>query len=287
MKPNIYLFYFILFMSCTEVKKESLTGTVDSIKTQIINNQSTEIDNKDTLQIIFGLSDMTGKKLITNLNDSIHDYDYNLIDRDGSIINILYITKRQESEESSHRQTADNFDNIGGNLFNISGASIESDNTFLILPQNMISKYVPQKINKYGSSKSYSQDTSRIRRYEQREIEKVWFKGTFGDSGSIYIVHFKGNDSIPLAGLYVLNSKEIVCEKYKGSIGDDSSVWRVDDEGEFDGNSIDIIGMFFYGNNIIIGRSWAGVEGENSKLLMQKNNDFIVLKEDYRYWVSE
>jgi hypothetical protein len=105
------------------------------------------------------------------------------------------------------------------------------------------------------------------------------------DSGRIAAVQYLGMP--PLAALVVTRGDSLFSARYVGGTKDTESVWRVDDEGEFEGCSLGFIAAFRSAHGIELAQSWAGEEGESDVLLQQSADTLVSIVDGYRYWSAQ
>ncbi|MFZ0453494.1 MAG: hypothetical protein WAM24_07050, partial [Ignavibacteriaceae bacterium] len=132
-----------------------------------------------------------------------------------------------------------------------------------------------------------SEQTEQIENAEGKEIKSSWQIGKTDDGIILALVLFHPDKDTVLAGLILLKNGLPVFEDYPGNLNNENSVWRADDNGEFDSQSINVIALFHSPEGYEIARTWAGEEGENSVFLVQTGNVFKPVKKYYRYWAAE
>lgn len=180
-----------------------------------------------------------------------------------------------------------NFENTGGTIFFVESPKLIPDRTYLVVSSKFLRQHHPLRLLENATSNIDSSIIGRITRARARFIQKSWPIATLDTIGKVVVVWFEDQGASPLASLVVARSDSLIFEDYVGNRSDESSVWRVDDGGEFFGEDIRVIAAFSSPDGIALARIWVGAEGENEEFLQQSKDRFVLLMNDYRYRVPE
>jgi hypothetical protein len=240
-----------------------------------------------TGNVCFGFADSSGRFLLTKNLNYVSKNSYYVIISSGKIFKLDFIEKREERKENTGRQTDSNFSNLGGYLFKSQYIKLEPDNTYLIADSNFLSRNVPLPLEPVPHNSLSKNEIKRIEGVKRKIIKSSWEVGKTDDGLMLALILFQPENDTALASLVLIKNDLYVFEDIPGNLKNEHSVWRVDDGGEFEAESINVLALFDSRDGYAIARNWAGEEGENSVLLIQKGNVFKPLMENYRYWMPE
>ena len=241
----------------------------------------------DSIDVSFGFADSSGRFLITSKINQLSKNSYYTVISSGKIFKLDFVEEREEKKESTGRQTAGNFKNSGGFLFQSPYIKLDPDKTYLIADSNYLSQHTRLSIEPISYKSLASNKIEQIEEAKGKQIKSSWQIGRTDDGIILALVLFQPEKDTALASLVLMKNDLSVFEDYHGNLKDEYSVWRVDDGGEFNPQSINVIALFHSTDGFEIARTWAGEEGENSVFLVQKENVFEAVIEYYRYWVAE
>lgn len=202
---------------------------------------------------------------------------------DGVISELKYVGKQDSKPKNTGRLTASNFSNLNGHVFKVLGNKLEPNRTFLLCSDQFLSLRQPLRI----TAKLEHLDATTIKAIEQVknvEIEESRGIASIGNDKSVALIKFKPKPNLRLASLVLKHGNGFIFEDYVGNIKNQSSVWRVGDDGEIDPESFKIPYAFQTERTIELVRSWSSFEGENIALLRPNGSSFEKIKEAYRYW---
>ena len=247
-------------------------------------NKSQTIDSAD---ISFGFADSSGQYLLASEINLLSENSYYVVISSGKIFKLDFIEKRGEKKQSTGRQTAGNFNNSGGFLFKSPYIKLDPDKTYLIASSDFLSQHSRLSIEPVPYTPLNAVNIEKIEKVKRKVIKSGWQIGKTDDGIILGLVLFQPGKDTALASLVLIKNELLIVEDYPGNLKDEYSVWRVDDNGEFSPQSINVIALFYSPNGYEIARTWAGEEGENAAFLIQNGNIFRPVKEYYRYWVAE
>ncbi len=233
----------------------------------------------------FGLSNAQGDQVIIYDNNANISHQLYAILPSGGKCLLNFVEKRTRKAEDTGRQTADNFDNLGGVVFQTSSECLKGGRTIVLIESDFLDKHKPIPVKPNMLSPLNNTDISRIESAKKLKSKSSWNLASLSSDATIALVQFfpQGNNTI--ASLVLITKEHVVFEDYPGNAKDANSVWRVDDGGIFNPRDFQILAAFQspYGFELI--RAWAGPEGENAVLLREEGANFLKVLTQYRYWV--
>ncbi len=279
---------FLIFQKkerAPDKRSQDSIATVDQATAEQRTADSISESNYQDIQFTF--ADSSGRFLICSGPDSLTHPPYVLVTRDGNAITLRFVEYRKESEQSSGRQTENNFSNTGGTVFFAESKRLIHHRTYLVVSSRFLSQRRPLRLIENDRFDIDTAIVHRISRTRARPIQKSWPIAILDTIGQIGVVWFKDQSAHPLASLVVAKSDSLLFEDYVGDASREGSVWRVDDNGEFTGDAINVIAGFQSPSGIELARTWGGAEGESEDLLQQSKDRFVSVRNSYRYWVPE
>ena len=247
-------------------------------------NKSQSVDSVD---VSFGFTDSSGRFLLSDKIDLLSKNSYYTVISSGKIFKLDFIEKKDENKSGTGRQTAGNFNNSGGYIFKSPYIKLDPDKTYIVADSNYLSQHTRLSIEPVSYTPLTSNNIERIEEAKGKQIKSSWQIGRTDDGIILALVLFQPEKDTALASLVLMKKDLTVFEDYPGNLKNEYSVWRADDNGEFNPRSINVIALFLSPDGYEIARTWAGEEGENSAFLIQKGNVFKPVVEYYRYWVAE
>ncbi len=241
----------------------------------------------DTADVSFGFADSSGRFLLASKINSSSKNSYYAVMSSGKIFKLDFIEERGEEKESTGRQTAGNFNNSGGFLFKSPYIKLGSSKTYLIADSNYLAQHVRLSIEPVSYLPLASNNINRIKDIKEKKIKSSWQIGKTDSDIILALILFQPDRDTALASLTLMKDDLLISEDYPGNLKDEYSVWRTDDEGVFNPESINVLALFYSEDGFEIARTWAGEEGENSVFLLQEGDIFKPVIEYYRYWAAE
>ncbi len=293
--PYCIAIFAVLVSSCTKksenhhsIHPDSLLASNHEILTANLAKVIDKNASNDSLSkaMMFAFCDSSGKNLITT-NTELSGGPYFAISHNGELIPLQFVGIQKESSRSNGRQTQSNFANTGGTLFRMNDSELIPDQTYAIVSDRFLAGHHPLRLQENAPNSLDRATLSILASQRRRKIIKSWNIASLGTIGKIFIVLFARNDTNQLASLVVANGNRFVFEDFVGDASQNESVWRVDDEGEFDYKSIKIIAAFQSSSGFELARAWSGSEGENSSFLQDSFSKYVATINSYRYWSPE
>lgn len=236
-----------------------------------------ELSDKLGLNYTFGYANKTGKLLIIpdtgqtpqNLNRAIGD--------GGKILNIKYLKYQQSSNEDTMRDTANNFDNRQGYIFEVVDGTAVPNKTYLLADDNFLNNktdFTPEPIDE-----SIDGDTvKRIEDSKNRKTVAVWTVAQINSSMKLYLAQFENQGDNALASLVLVQDDRLIFMDYPAKY-DEMSTWREGDGGMVSPGMFDVLfALKDSSGKIEIGISWGGDEGENDYLLEEDTSVYNAFK---------
>jgi hypothetical protein len=248
---------------------------------------TTEGAKSDSTQqeVLFAYADGSGCRLL-GASPPLSHLPYFVIAPDGDATRLTYKGWRPESERSTGRQIAINFENDGGSLFSVDSCILVPDRTYLIVSQQFLLTHNSIHLVRRDYSSLDGTTSNSIAVARALRIQRSWRMVSLGSQGEVATVLF-ANTRPPLASLVLFNNGSLMYEDYPGDTTEEESTWRVGDDGMFDGKNIGVVAAFTSPEGVLIARIWQGAEGENAVLLRQSSTGFVPIIDSYRYWVPE
>lgn len=234
----------------------------------------------------FGLSNAKGDQVILLNHDENIPRQLNAILPSGENCLLTFVEKRTRKPEDTGRQTAKNFDNLGGVVFQTMKECLTGDQTVVLVDPDHLDKHTPVPVKPDDFSPVDSADISRIEAAKKMKVQSSWNLAGLGPDATIALVQFIPQRNKNIASLVLITKKHIVFEDYRGNTKNDNSVWRVDDGGVFNPRDFQILAAFRTSSGYELIRAWAGPEGESSALLREEGAKFLTVLTQYRYWVG-
>lgn len=234
----------------------------------------------------FGLSNAKGNQVIIyDNNANIPHQLYAILPSDGKCL-LSFVEKRTRKPEDTGRQTANNFDNLGGVVFQTSNECLKGGRTIVLIDPDFLDKHKPIPVKPNALSPLKNTDISRIETVKKLKIQSSWNFASLSSDTTIALVQFFPQGNSKIASLVLITKEHIVFEDYPGDTKNVNSAWRVDDGGIFNPRDFQILAAFQSPYGIELIRAWAGPEGENSALLREDGAKFLKVLTQYRYWVG-
>lgn len=283
MKRKYYFSFLLLIIFTYPFSNNNLS----LIKPTNENTKQHNSQSFDSVNVSFGFADSSGRFLLASKINPLSKNSYYTIISTGKIFKLDFVEEREEKKESTNRQTASNFNNSGGFLFKSPYIKLDPDKTYLIADSIYLSQHFRFSIEPVSYIPLTSNNIEQIEEVKGKQIKSSWQIGRTNSGIILALILFQPVKDTVLASLVLKKNDLSVFEDYPGNLKDENSVWRVDDSGEFDPKSLNIIALFHSPDVYEIARTWAGEEGENSVFLVQKGNVFKPVIEYYRYWAAE
>lgn len=196
------------------------------------------------------------------------------IGENGSFVKVRHVKHQARSDLDDGRHTADNFNNLEGELFEvIESTAVPNASYYLINEENFNIKALIG-LNSVEPQEPPASVTDEILQDRKRTIEHSWLLANSNVGQEIYLVQFERLEDQMLACLIMKDRDKRVYMDYP-AVYDESSTWRVDDQGEISPTMFSFLFAAQSADGIVLGVKWMGAEGENITVLKQSGDRFI------------
>lgn len=232
--------------------------------------------------IVFGLSNWEGTKVISTSTIENPSHVVSALARDGQVVKLRFLKKRPAAEDYNGRQSAYQFENMPGAVYEVVGQAIKKPGSCLLVKPEFLKKNKLLTISQTNSPPLESDSAKRVETSLKRTIDQSWVLVLSDEGQVVATVLFKKNETGAMAGLALIEKGMVNFHEFqKGHVGSDC--WRVDDGGIFDGSQIEVLFAYRREGKIGIGYSWRGAEGESLSVIETEGNKFLDVKSGYHY----
>lgn len=196
---------------------------------------------------------------------------------------LRFLRSQVASAESNGRHVAANLANEAGALFAVANGSLEPDETcFVTTPALVAAAVLP--IPSEATACTVEMDEA-LSQHARRELLHCWQLAAAGSGTIIVAAQFVSIDTSALAALALFDGDLRLFHPFPGHGGSDDSVWRVDDGGVFDPQSLHILFAARLPQGHALAFLWAGAEGESEHLVLADSTAAAQrVISAYRYW---
>jgi hypothetical protein len=242
-------------------------------------------------ELAFAFSDSAGVRLLSVDRPDNPAAIVKVVCPGGSIRNVKYLGQQKDGPKSNHRQTAANFDQCEGSLYQVEGGRIPAvDEPMVGIPCLLVTdaflrvrKTLPVVLDRRSAAPS-----EFLRRVEQaRHKTLLWGRpiAGVGTTHELSLVQFVPEGKTCLASLVLGGSKDQSFHDYEAKYDDSlkQCVWRVDTEG-ISPESFHVLAAWRGKEGIEIVVLWDAAEGQNLFLMRAEGAILRNLHQSYRYW---
>lgn len=202
-------------------------------------------------------------------------------------VRFIAVQKGDEKRDSG-RQLAENFDFEAGTVFRVEGGEIPENNACLLAPKTYLDPRPRTPLTRLYATPDErggcgEELRKRIGAAHRRAVTACWPLARLEKREGVYAVVFERRGKEALAALVLDADQHLRFMDYPGNAEDESSVWRVDDGGEFDPGAFDILFALRGPQGIEIGVEWRGAEGASLRVLRADGDQLREVVEDYFY----
>ena len=229
-------------------------------------------------------SDKTGKQILMVGNDTLPDpqrFTIAIADK-GKDFSMKYILNKKASKNDNGRQTAYNFNNCGGFLFEMKTGKVNSDESVIIISENFLRNRKQLKMEDAIKDELPETVRHKIESEKARKIKRYQAISQVDKTKRIYLFEFEVKNDSALAALAFVTPGKIVYKDFPAAF-DSMSTWRVDDGGEFGIEAYKVLAVFERQGLIELVTNWDGEEGFSIEYMVEDGNEFKTIKEGYRY----
>ena len=271
----------------TVTETETTLAEETTAETTSESNEAIELVDLSKLLPVFTIANDPGDQLITFYSDEdVIDFEeFNgAIGDDGQFYNIEYVEKQDSNDQDSGRVVSDNFDNMEGYIYNVLEENLIADNTYYICNSEVINEENLLATVSAGTVVLDDETKIQIEDIKGRGVQEGWIIDEYSDGTQVLIVVFEpeGNNLLMSIGLKTADGIKL---KDYPVVSDGQSAWRVDDGGKIDPKLFSILFATPTNEGLLLVVCWAGAEGENTLLLLEKADALNLLPwEVSRYW---
>jgi hypothetical protein len=240
----------------------------------------------DGAGMLLGFADEAGMRIIvTGFEDSV-DVSEPMwaVLPSGETRGVRFLGRAEGTPENTCRDRAGNFDNLPGLVFGVEGDPLAADMTCPVASAGFLLRRTPLAVERLDLSPLDEGGVAIIENARCMRIERSWRLARIEGGAELWMTLFEPGDSTIVASLILVEDGDLFFEDFVGTISEDmTSVWRIDDNGEFDASWFEIIAAFRSERGIDLVRTWIGAEGENSAWLEAEEGELRPVLRGYRY----
>nr|WP_145403307.1 hypothetical protein [Paenibacillus xylanexedens] len=266
MKKKPFIKYISVFIAALLL----LTHVIQGASAAKSVNETPAFFNKSALkQGTFGFANLEGTKLLVDYpqEQELNWSQFNVaVGHNGQRLLIKLKGKQKETDENNGRQTAYNFDHLGGLIYEVIGGKAESNETYFIVKDSALTDRMLLELTSINKKKPTSKMKSEITKLKNRAVKNLYPLQNIEEIGNVYLVEYKPKGKDMLASLALLTSDGWVFKDYPAKFSDNSA-WRVDDGGSITPDMFSFTFAARSEHGFILGVQWLGAEGESTSFL--------------------
>ncbi len=224
-------------------------------------------------ELAFAYADATGKQLLAPRELAAGPRVQQALCPGNELLTIKFVkTQAGDAGRDSGRASSENFTRQAGQLFGLTDGEVSEGDACLLAPPEFFRAREPLPFDPLLAREDQSDECGaalrgRIASARKRPLAGCWPVAAIGDDEGVYVVLFERRGPDVLAALVLDRGGRLAFRDYPGNARDESSVWRVDDDGVFDPGAFDILFVIEGPQGVELGVEWAGAEGANLTLL--------------------
>lgn len=271
---------------------QSETG--DSVENEAVNEQEINAGNgmpaMAEIVPIFAIASEAGDRLITYYFNTVEETLKNInsaTHKDGHAYNIEYAGKQQKNDNDSGRVISENFDNMEGYVYRVTGNDLLTANKsyFLYNSHAIEETGILSPVNN-GVEELDEETLQRAEDIKGRQIQKGWLISEYNDGTKLSVIVFQPDGQDMLMSIVLDFGGNLILNDYPATMKG-YSAWRVDDGGEINPELFSSIVAIKTSEGLCAAVGWAGAEGEKILFLAEDAGSLIELPLDiYRYWLT-
>ncbi|MGE5371624.1 MAG: hypothetical protein ACM3QZ_06495 [Solirubrobacterales bacterium] len=250
------------------------------------------------LKSTFALASEDGKRLILFCTEpGVKPESLTVaIGENGRVLPVTFQKHQKANDQDSGRQTADNFDNMDGDLYLITTEKAEPDETYYLADPTV---FVPQAIlnarpwndrdNSLAPPALDKKTLTQVEKAKGRKIDQSWILSDLDTGMKAALILFKRQGDNMLASIAFIKQDKVMFydmpASYKDVVENDSA-WRVDDGGEIGPGNFNILFYAQGTKGLIMGIAWGAPEGEAAFIVQEDGANLVETDiQASRYWV--
>jgi len=191
----------------------------------------------------------------------------------GQTVRVRYAGHQKRTELDNGRQSAHNFDQSEGDVYEVEGGAAAPDATYALFREGQFDEGALLKLASAEPAELPADVAERIAKSKDRAIDRGWTIATGEDGLRLYAVQFERRGDDMLAAVVAEWEGKLAFMDYPATYNE-SSTWRVDDGGEI----LPVMFSFLFAargeDGLVLGLKWLGAEGESASILKQKGEAF-------------
>lgn len=250
----------------------------------------------DKLSPFFGFANADGSQIIVTgqeagLETSLSEYDH-IIGEGGKTYGVRFAKWQTGSDQSNGRDTANNFANLEGYVFNVlDGKAAPNETYYVVKKQDFDLESLLEITSPAPTGTDVEPETEEtlkenISLMRDRDVAQLWTLAGIGSDRKLYLVRFEDKGKDRLFSIALFNGENFLFRDYPAVAEDDISVWRVDDGGEVSPDMFPPLLAAETKQGLLLGMSWWGAEGVNSFFLLEDGENLGELDIKYGRYTS-
>jgi hypothetical protein len=272
----------------TVAETESASTEETSAETASESSADIELFDISPLAPVFAIANLSGDQLISFYSDeNVTDFKElnGAIGDDGQFYNIEYDKKQASNDQDSFRVVAENFYNMGGYVYSVLEGNLVAGNSYFLCNSGVINENNLLTTASTADTALDQETKTQIEDIKGRSVQEGWIIDEYSNGAQVLIVVFEPDGNNYLMSIGLKTPDGIKLNDYPAVSDDGYSVWRVDDGGKVLPELYTIMFAMSTNDGLLLVVKWAGAEGENILLLLEKADSLELLPwEVYRYW---
>ncbi|MBP1905792.1 hypothetical protein J2Z32_002440 [Paenibacillus turicensis] len=234
-----------------------------------VQKTSTLFNKASFKQGTFGFANLDGTKLLVDYpqEQELKWSQLNIaVGHKGQRLKLKYIGKQKEGKRNNGRQTAYNFDNLRGLIYEVVEGKAEPNETYFIVKDSALTDRMLVELKSINKEKITTKLKSEIGKLKKRAVKNLWPLENINGVGKLYLVEFKAKGNNMLASFALKTTDGWVFKDYPAKFKDNSA-WRIDDSGEITPDMFTFTFAARTSQGVVIGVQWMGAEGESTSFL--------------------
>jgi hypothetical protein len=235
----------------------------------------------------FAFADSSGTRLLASSTVGQRDSLHAAICQGGVEARARFVRMQPRSPRDDGRQTARNFANQEGALYQVDSGTVGADRTCFLVGDRLrtLGRLVVPRATPIVACDAM--ERTRLARAKDRAVDACTRLLRVDSLTTVYGIQFQRLGDDLLASIALAGADTIAFLDFPAQFRGDDDTWRVGDGGRFDAAAFSILFVQQGAGWSAIALTWAGEEGENIRLAATTRR-VDVLEDavtDYRYWV--
>jgi hypothetical protein len=214
--------------------------------------------------VAFAFSDEQGGRLLAT-GDIANPHRLSIALCTGATqpVSIEFDHTQTEGQNSTGRQSPQNFERTGGTVFRITGVKVSSGSTCVVTEQSFLAGATLVPIQRPPDSARCSKASyPQLQEDKGRPVLGCWPIGESPAGVRIAVLEFSRHLTRALASVVVMDGDRRLYVDFPAIFtGPGDDVWRADDGGSIHPQGFQIVFLLKRGNTYLVAIDWAGAEG--------------------------